>query len=132
MKRLLLALSIALTATALSAQTATTSNVAPRTVAPTSAATDYRARTATEGLPTFIVNTAPNEGGRGVDTDVHLGSVSVTGGQTNVRVAWLPLLAPLPGSVPTTTSVMPDGFALTGLELPWRKGLRPARYTTNR
>ncbi len=123
MRHLLTALVLTLSATLLSAQTASTANVPPRTSAPTSALLEYRAWAATSDLPTFVVNTTPNE--PGIKVDMNLASLAVTGGSTNVRVTWLPLLAPLPGSVPTTTSVMPDAFALNHVEFPWRKGLRP-------
>jgi hypothetical protein len=56
-----------------------------------------------------------------------LGSLSATRGDLRVRVAWLPVLAPFPGSVPSTTSVMPDAFALLGTEYPYRPGMKPAR-----
>lgn len=124
MRRLLLTLALVLSASMLNAQTASTSNVAPRTSAPTSAVLEYRAWAATSDLPTFVINTTPNERGK-INVDLNLGSLVMTGGSTNVRLTWLPLLAPLPGSVPTTTSVMPDAFALNHVEFPWRKGLRP-------
>jgi hypothetical protein len=108
----------------LSAQTATTSDVGPRTFDPTYAGLEYKARAATAGLPTFVVNTTPETPGR-VNVDVNVGSLVITSRHTNVRIAWLPILAPLPGSVPTTTSVMPDAIALNHVEYPWRKGLRP-------
>ena len=106
MKRLLIALTLVASATALRAQTATTSSVAPRIFTPASASLEYQARAETSGLPTFVVNTQ-----RGQPKS-----------QTIVRIG---LMAPLPGSVPTTTSVMPDAFSLLRTEYPWRKGLRP-------
>ena len=127
MKKLPLVLFSILVTGALSAQTASTTNVAPRTTSPTSALLDYEARVATSDLPTFVVTTPTREPGQR-NLDVNVGSLVWTGGDTNARVAWLPILAPLPGSVPTTTSVMPDAFALNRTELPWRKGLRPAKF----
>ncbi len=106
MKRFLIALTLIASATALRAQTATTSSVAPHTFSPTSALPDYRARAETSELPTFVINSQ-----RGQPKS-----------KTVVRIGFL---APLPGSVPTTTSVMPDAFALLHTEYPWRKGLRP-------
>jgi len=106
MKRLLIALTLVAAATALRAQTATTSSVAPHTFSPTSALPDYRARAETSELPTFVIN-------------------SQRGQPKHNTVVRIGLLAPLPGSVPTTTSVMPDAFALLRTEYPWRKGLRP-------
>ena len=103
MKRLLLLLAMALP---VAGQTASTTSVAPRTSAPTSAVLEYRARAETSNLPTFIVN---SQRGQPKSTTV-------------VRVG---LTAPLPGSLPTTTSVMPDAFALLHTEYPWRKGLHP-------
>lgn len=106
MKRIILVVALALSAATVRAQTASTSNVAPRTSAPTSAMLEYRARAETSNLPTFVVNSQ-----RGQPKS-----------QTVVRVG---LTAPLPGSVPTTTRVMPDAFALLHTEYPWRKGLHP-------
>lgn len=108
MKRIILLVAIALSAATLSAQTASTTNVAPRTSAPTSAILEYRARAETANLPTFVVNS--QRGQPKSDTVVRVG-----------------LTAPLPGSLPSTTSVMPDAFALLHTELPWRKGLHPRR-----
>ena len=116
MRHLLLALTLALPATLLSAQSAP-----PRTFSPTFASLEFNARSATSDLPMFAINPVRETGRVSFD----IGSLVVTGGSTNVRIAWLPILAPLPGSVPTTTSVMPDPFTLNHVELPWRKGLRP-------
>ena len=124
MRHVLTALLLALSASVVSAQTASTSDVGPRTFDPTFAGLEYNARAATSGLPTFVVNTTPLTPGK-VDVDINFGSLVITSRHTNVRIAWLPILAPLPGSVPTTTSVMPDAFALNHVEYPWRKGLRP-------
>ena len=38
----------------------------------------------------------------------------------NIRVAWLPLLAPLPYSYPRTTQEMPNALVLTGTQIPQR------------
>jgi hypothetical protein len=124
MRHVLTALLLALSASIVSAQTASTSDVGPRTSFPVFAGLEYKARAATSGLPTFVVNTTPETPGR-VNVDVNVGSLVITSRHTNARIAWLPILAPLPGSVPTTTSVMPDAFALNHVEYPWRKGLRP-------
>lgn len=106
MKRLIFALAVSLSAATLSAQTASTTNVAPRTFTPTSSALEYTARAETADLPTFVVN---NQKGQPKSTTTwHIG-----------------LFAPLPGSVPTTTRVMPDAFSLLHTEYPWRKGLHP-------
>src|SRR5258708_28873176 len=104
MRHLLTALVLTLSATLLSAQTASTANVPPRTSAPTSALLEYRAWAATSDLPTFVVNTTPNE--PGIKVDMNLASLAVTGGSTNARVTWLPPPAPPPGSLPTTTSLL--------------------------
>jgi hypothetical protein len=124
MRKLAIVLFMTLATAALSGQTASTSNVAPRTFSPTSALVDYEARVATSDLPTFVMSRSPHAPGER-DLDVEVGGLVLKGGNTTVRVAWLPILAPFPGSVPTTTSVMPDAFSLLRTELPWRKGLRP-------
>lgn len=128
MKRLLFALALATAASTLSAQTASTSNVPPITFAPTAAGMEYRARVATANLPTFVITKTPGKD----TTHVHLGWIEATSGKTQVRFAYLPILAPLPGSVPTTTSVMPDAFALNHVELPWPRRLLRERFATNR
>ena len=125
MKKLTIVLFFILATGTLSAQTASTSNVPPRTTTPTGAFLDYQARVATSDLPTFVINPPKSEPGQH-KLEVYFGSLVWTGGDTTARIAWLPILAPLPGSVPTTTSVMPDAFSLLHTELPWRKGLRPA------
>jgi hypothetical protein len=52
------------------------------------------------------------------DIDLDVGMVSGTDFGTRWHVAYLPLLAPLPGSVPTTTRVVPTAFALLNVPLP--------------
>jgi hypothetical protein len=41
---------------------------------------------------------------------------------SNIRIAWLPLLAPLPYSYPRTTQEIPNALVLTGTEIPQRPG----------
>src|SRR5437588_11836086 len=38
----------------------------------------------------------------------------------NIRIAWLPLLAPLPYSYPRTTTEVPNALVLTRTEIPQR------------
>ena len=38
----------------------------------------------------------------------------------NIRVAWLPLLAPLPYSYPRTTQEVPNPLVMSGTEIPQR------------
>jgi hypothetical protein len=38
----------------------------------------------------------------------------------NIKVAWLPLLAPLPYSYPRTTQEIPNALVLTGTQIPQR------------
>jgi hypothetical protein len=38
----------------------------------------------------------------------------------NIRIAWLPLLAPLPYSYPRTTQEIPNALVLTGTQIPQR------------
>ena len=38
----------------------------------------------------------------------------------NIRVAWLPFLAPLPYSYPRTTQEIPNALVLTGTQIPQR------------
>ena len=45
----------------------------------------------------------------------------------NIRVAWLPLLAPLPYSYPRTTQEIPNALVLTGTEIPQRPGSYASR-----
>jgi len=48
------------------------------------------------------------------------------------RVGFLPILAPLPGSVPTTRGGMPDAFALNHLTIPGALPLPEHDADTNR
>jgi len=45
----------------------------------------------------------------------------------NIRVAWLPFLAPLPYSYPRNTQEMPNALVLTGTEIPQRPGSYASR-----
>jgi hypothetical protein len=45
----------------------------------------------------------------------------------NIRVAWLPFLAPLPYSYPRMTQEMPNALVLTGNEIPQRPGSYASR-----
>lgn len=46
---------------------------------------------------------------------------------SNIRVAWLPLLAPLPYSYPRTTQEIPNALVLTGTQIPQRPGSYASR-----
>jgi hypothetical protein len=54
-------------------------------------------------------------------TEHYPGAVVVTTHAAQIRIAYLPLLAPLPGSVPSTTSVIPTAFMLNHVEFPQRR-----------
>ena len=60
-------------------------------------------------------------------TEHYPGVVRVTDHNTRYTIAYLPLLAPLPGSVPSTTSTIPTAFALNHVTFPYKKGQRPPR-----
>jgi hypothetical protein len=57
--------------------------------------------------------------------DVEIGAVELHTGAANVRVAYLPRLAPLPTTLPHSIAEMPNAFQLTGMSMPYRAGLRP-------
>ena len=69
-----------------------------------------------------LVITAPRPPQR---VDVEVGAVELHTGAANVRVAYLPRLAPLPSTLPHSIAEMPNAFQLTGMSLPYRAGLRP-------
>jgi len=69
-----------------------------------------------------LVITAPRAPQR---VDVEIGAVELHTGAANVRVAYLPRLAPLPTTLPHSIAEMPNAFQLTGMSLLYRAGLRP-------
>jgi hypothetical protein len=123
-KKLAFTLLAALWATAAFAQTEATSMAPPKITVPTAAELDAQARAESADFPVFTKSRPAEEKRR--DVDLHLGSLVIQDGDTNYRLAWLPIMAPLPGSVPGTTHVLPTAFALLHTEFPYRKGLRPA------
>jgi len=57
--------------------------------------------------------------------DVEIGAAQINTHAAQIRVAYLPRLAPLPSTLPHSIAEMPNAFQLTGLSLPYRPGLRP-------
>lgn len=57
-----------------------------------------------------------------VQTTVGMTRIHTTA--ANIRVAWLPLLAPLPYSYPRTTQEVPDPLVMSGTEIPQRPHAR--------
>jgi hypothetical protein len=119
MKRLTLALLIAAAAASSQAQTASSQSAPPRGTTPTNVTP---AITIPAGETPFVVRTERPDASKVM---VKIGSLTVNRRDLRTRVAWLPVLAPFPGSVPSTTSVMPDAFALLGTEFPYRPGMKP-------
>ncbi len=50
----------------------------------------------------------------------NLGMTQIHTKAANIRIAWLPLLAPLPYSYPRTTTEVPNALVLTGTQIPQR------------
>ena len=57
----------------------------------------------------------------------NLGITQIHTKAANIRVAWLPLLAPLPYSYPRTTQEIPNALVLTGTQIPQRPGSYASR-----
>ena len=57
--------------------------------------------------------------------DVEIGAVAINTHAAQIRVAYLPRLAPLPATLPHNIAEIPNAFQLTGMSLPYRPGLRP-------
>lgn len=51
---------------------------------------------------------------------ITVGMAQIHTHNANYRIAYLPLLAPLPYSYPRTTQEIPNPFAMTGTEFPYR------------
>lgn len=63
--------------------------------------------------------------------DLEPGAVEINTGAARVRIAYLPRLAPLPGSFPTRDwSQPPNPFALTGTQIPEKPRQIPAYLVT--
>jgi len=71
--------------------------------------------------PTLVVIT-PRETPR---VDVEIGAAEIHTGAAQIRIAYLPRLAPLPGTLPRSIATMPNAFELLGMSLPYRPGQRP-------
>lgn len=71
--------------------------------------------------PTLVVIT-PRETPR---VDVEIGAAQINTHAAQIRVAYLPRLAPLPTTLPHSFAEMPNAFQLTGLSLPYRPGQHP-------
>ena len=69
----------------------------------------------------FIVVT-PHETPR---VDVEIGAAELNTHAARIRVAYLPRMAPLPGTLPHSIAEMPNAFQLTGMSLPYRPGQHP-------
>lgn len=57
--------------------------------------------------------------------DVEIGAAEIHTHAAQIRIAYLPRLAPLPGTLPRSIAEMPNAFRLTGMSLPYRRGQRP-------
>lgn len=53
-----------------------------------------------------------------------LGMTRIHTKAANIRIAWLPFLAPLPYSYPRTTQEIPNPLVMTGTEIPQRPHAR--------
>jgi len=72
----------------------------------------------------FALQTPPLVVQRPVTSRVqtNIGITQVHTKAANIRIAWLPLLAPLPYSYPRTTQEVPNALVLTGTQIPQRPG----------
>jgi hypothetical protein len=67
-----------------------------------------------EPAPT-ILQIKPPEQSR---VQTNIGITQIHTHAANIKIAWLPLLAPLPYSYPRTTQEIPNALVLTGTQLP--------------
>jgi hypothetical protein len=58
--------------------------------------------------------------------DVEIGAVDVNTHAAHIRLAYLPVLAPLAGTRLDQRASLPNALALTSTPLPYRAGLRPS------
>lgn len=65
----------------------------------------------------FTIESEP----RAPHTTVYPGVVHIESHAARINIAYLPVLEPLPGSVPSTTSVIPTAFALNHTSFPEKK-----------
>ena len=52
--------------------------------------------------------------------ETNIGITQIHSHAADIKVAWLPLLAPLPYSYPRTTQEIPNALVLTGTQIPQR------------
>ncbi len=71
---------------------------------------------AAEPAPT-ILQVKPPEQSR---VQTNLGVTQIHSHAADIKVVWLPLLAPLPYSFPRTTQEIPNALVLTGTQIPQR------------
>lgn len=57
--------------------------------------------------------------------DVEIGAAQINTGAAQIRIAYLPRLAPLPSTLPHSIAEMPNAFQLLNVSLPYRPGQRP-------
>ena len=72
--------------------------------------------------PDPFVIIAPREAPR---VDVEIGAAAITTHAAQIRVAYLPRLAPLPATLPHSIAEMPNAFQLLNVSLPYRPGQHP-------
>ncbi len=53
--------------------------------------------------------------------DVEIGAAEIHTGAAQIRIAYLPRLAPLPGTLPRSIATMPNAFELLGTSIPQRR-----------
>jgi hypothetical protein len=53
--------------------------------------------------------------------DVEIGAAEIHTHAAQIRIAYLPRLAPLPGTLPRSIATMPNAFELLGTSLPQRR-----------
>ncbi len=58
--------------------------------------------------------------------DIEIGAAEINTHAARIRVAYLPRLAPLPGTLPHSIATMPNAFELLGTSLPYRRAGVPA------
>jgi len=52
--------------------------------------------------------------------DVEIGAAEINTHAARIRIAYLPRMAPLPGTLPRSMATMPNAFDLLGMQLPYR------------
>jgi hypothetical protein len=67
--------------------------------------------------PDPFVIIAPKEAPR---VDVEIGAAEINTHAARIRIAYLPRMAPLPGTLPRSIASMPNAFELLNVSLPYR------------